>query len=60
MGEAQRIKELGITSRVNKTSSKTNDSNFINSSLNKYPYLPFIGGFIMLLVLILDLINYYN
>ena len=60
MGEAKRRKELGITSRVNKTNSKTNDSNFINSSLNKYPYLPFIVGFIMLLVLILDLINYYN
>tara|TARA_B100001029_G_C14663228_1_gene235535 strand:- start:108 stop:290 length:183 start_codon:yes stop_codon:yes gene_type:complete len=60
MGEAKRRKELGITSRVIKTNSKTNDSNFINSSLNKYPYLPFIIGFIMLLVLILDLINYYN
>ena len=60
MGEAKRRKELGISSRVIKTNSKTNDSNFINRSLNKYPYLPFIAGFIMLLVLILDLINYYS
>ena len=34
--------------------------NKLNKILNKYPYLPFIAGFVVLTILIIDLINFYK
>ena len=34
--------------------------NQLNKIINKYPYLPFILGFSLLAILIIDLVNYYK
>ena len=59
MGEAKRREELGLPPREKKKKKQTS-KNKLNKILNKYPYLPFILGFSLLTVLIIDLVNYYK
>ena len=59
MGEAKRREELGLPPREKKKGKKTS-KNQLNKILNKYPYLPFILGFSLLAILIIDLVNYYK
>ena len=59
MGEAKRRKELGIEPRLIKRTSKSKNSNLLNETLNKYPFLPFIIGALLLAILVFDLTNYY-
>ena len=59
MGEAKRREELGLPPRE-KTKKKNISKNQLNKILNKYPYLPFILGFSLLAILIIDLVNYYK
>ncbi len=59
MGEAKRREELGLQPREKKKEKKTS-INQLNKILNKYPYLPFILGFLLLAILIIDLVNYYK
>ena len=59
MGEAKRREELGLPPRENKKKNQTS-KNQLNKILNKYPYLPFILGFLLLAILIIDLVNYYK
>ena len=59
MGEAKRREELGLPPRVKKK-EKQKSKNQLNKILNKYPYLPFILGFSLLAILIIDLVNYYK
>ena len=59
MGEAKRRKELGLQPRE-KQKEKQTSKNQLNKILNKYPYLPFILGFSLLAILIIDLVNYYK
>ncbi len=61
MGEAKRREKLGLPPREIKSTKKDiKQTSKINQILNKYPFLPYILGISLLLVLILDLINYYN
>ena len=60
MGEAKRRKDLGISPRSTKKIKKSKSSNLLNESLNKYPYLPFIIGALLLAILVFDLTNYYK
>ena len=59
MGEAKRRVELGLPPREKKE-KKQKSRNQLNNILNKYPYLPFIIGFSLLAILIIDLVNYYK
>ena len=59
MGEAKRREELGLARREKKK-EKQISKNLLNKILNKYPYLPFILGFSLLAILIIDLVNYYK
>ena len=59
MGEAKRREELGLPPRE-KRKEKETSKNQLNKILNKYPYLPFILGFSLLAILIIDLVNYYK
>ena len=59
MGEAKRREELGLPPRKQKKGKKTSKKQ-LNKILNKYPYLPFILGFSLLAILIIDLVNYYK
>ena len=59
MGEAKRREELGLPPREKKKEKQTS-KNQLNKILNKYPYLPFILGFSLLAILIMDLVNYYK
>ena len=59
MGEAKRREELGIPQREKKKEKQTS-KNQLNKILNKYPYLPFILGFSLLAILIIDLVNFYK
>ena len=58
MGEAKRREELGY--HLEKRKGKQTSKNQLNKILNKYPYLPFILGFSLLAILIIDLVNYYK
>ena len=60
MGEAKRREELGIPPRVKIKNDEKLKENKLNMLLNKYPFLPFIVGFILLTILIIDLVNYYK
>ena len=61
MGEAKRREKLGLPPReIKSTNKKLKSTGKLNQILNKYPLLPYIFGISLLLVLILDLINYYN
>ena len=60
MGEAKRREELGIPPRLKISKDRKNKENKINKVLNQYPYLPFIFGFVLLFILIIDLVNFYK
>ena len=60
MGEAKRRKELGLPPREKKIKQKEKKSGFISNLSAKYPFLPFILGGVLLVVLIVDLVNYYK
>ena len=59
MGEAKRREELGLPPREKKK-VKSEYKNRVSQILNKYPYFPFILGFSLLAILIIDLVNYYK
>ena len=59
MGEAKRREELGLPPREKKK-EKQITKNKLYKIFNKYPYLPFILGFSLLAILIIDLVNYYK
>ena len=59
MGEAKRREDLGLPPRKKKF-QKSDSKNRINEILNKYPYFPYILGISLLVILIIDLINYYK
>ena len=60
MGEAKRREELGIPPRVKIKKNLKIKENKLYQVLNKYPYLPFIVGFVLLSILIIDLFNFYK
>ena len=60
MGEAKRREELGIPPRVKNNKDGKIKENKVNKVLNQYPYLPFILGFVLLAILIIDLVNFYK
>ena len=61
MGEAKRREKLGLPPREIKSNEKDiKPTSKLNQILNKYPLLPYILGISLLLILLLDLINYYN
>ena len=61
MGEAKRREKLGLPPREIKSIKKEiKSTSNLNKILNKYPYLPYIFGISLLLILIFDLINYYS
>ena len=61
MGEAKRREKLGLPPREVKSNQKEiNSGGKLNQILNKYPFLPYIFGISLLLILILDLINFYS
>ena len=60
MGEAKRREELGIPPRVKINKNPKIKENKLNKVLNQYPYLPFIVGFVLLTILIIDLVNFYK
>ena len=60
MGEAKRREELGIPPRVKINKDPKTKENKLNKVLNEYPYLPFIFGFVLLAILIIDLVNFYK
>ncbi len=60
MGEAKRRKELGLPPREKKIKNEVKKAGFISNISAKYPFLPFILGGILLIVLIVDLVNYYK
>ena len=60
MGEAKRREELGIPPRVKIKKDPKIKENKLNKVLNQYPYLPFIVGFVLLAILIIDLVNFYK
>ncbi len=61
MGEAKRRKVLGLPPREVKTNKKDEKfSGKLYALFNKYPLLPYILGISLLIILIIDLINYYK
>tara|TARA_Y100001968_G_scaffold296527_1_gene304786 strand:- start:857 stop:1039 length:183 start_codon:yes stop_codon:yes gene_type:complete len=60
MGEAKRRKELGLPPRERKTKKDDKKAGFVSSLSAKYPFLPFILGGVLLIILIVDLVNYYK
>tara|TARA_B100001996_G_C18368194_1_gene480585 strand:+ start:242 stop:421 length:180 start_codon:yes stop_codon:yes gene_type:complete len=59
MGEAKRREEMGLPPRENKIDNKESKVK-LNKILNKMPYLPIILGISLLVILIIDLVNYYK
>ena len=60
MGEAKRRKELGLPPKEIKKKRVEKTAGLISKLSAKYPFLPFILGGSLLLVLVLDLMNYYK
>ncbi len=60
MGEAKRRKNLGLPPRETKIIKDKNQQNNINNFLNRYPFLPYIFGISLLVILIIDLIKFYS
>ena len=60
MGEAKRRRDLGLPPREKKIKRKEKKAGFISNLLAKYPFLPLILGAVLLTVLVVDLVNYYN
>ena len=59
MGEAKRREKLGLPPREKKFLKEDSNSK-LNQILNKYPYFPYILGFSILIILVIDLFNYYK
>ena len=59
MGEAKRREELGLPPREKKI-AKSEPKKKLNLFLNKFPYFPYILGLSLLMILIIDLVNYYK
>ena len=61
MGEAKRREKLGLPPREIKSNKKEiKATGKLNQILNRYPFLPYIFGISLLVILIIDLINFYN
>ena len=60
MGEAKRRKNLGLPPRENNSSRNSEKVSFFNNTLNKYPYILYIVGISLFIILIIDLVNYYK
>ena len=61
MGEAKRRKKLGLPPRdIKLTKKQINSTSKLNQILNKYPFLPYIFGIVLITLLIIDLIKFYN
>ena len=61
MGEAKRRKKLGLPPRdIKLTKKQINSTSKLNQILNKYPFLPYIFGIVLITILIIDLIKFYN
>ena len=61
MGEAKRREKLGLSPReIKSTKKEIMSTGKLNQILNRYPLLPYIFGISLLLILIIDLINYYS
>ncbi len=60
MGEAKRRKNLGLPPREKNNDVDSKEVSLINRTLNKYPFFPYILGFSVFTILIIDLINYYK
>ena len=60
MGEAKRRKDLGLPPREKKINKDKMKAGFISNLSAKYPFLPFILGGVLLVVLVVDLVNYYK
>ena len=60
MGEAKRRKDLGLPPREKKIKRDEKKAGLISNLSAKYPFLPFIIGGVLLIVLIVDLLNYYK
>ena len=59
MGEAKRREKMGLPpreKRIDNSESKVK----LNKIFNKFPYLPIILGLFFLVILIIDLVNYYK
>lgn len=59
MGEAKRRQDLGLQPREKKIDNKESKIK-LNQFLTKFPYLPYLLGFSLLAILIIDLVNYYK
>ena len=59
MGEAKRREELGLPPRTKKIVKK-DSKNKLNQILTKFPYFPYILGISLLVILVIDLVNYYK
>ena len=57
-GEAKRRKELGLPSREKKIKHIEKKAGCISNLSAKYPFLPVILGGVLIVVLIVDLVNY--
>ncbi len=60
MGEAKRRKNLGLPPRERKINKDEKKADFLSNLSAKYPFLPFILGGVLLIVLIVYLVNYYK
>ena len=60
MGEAKRRKDLGLPPREKKIKKEEKKAGLISNLSAKYPLLPLILGGVLLIILIVDLVNYYN
>ena len=60
MGEAKRRKKLGLPPREKNKMVKEENIGFMSNLSAKYPFLPFIIGGVLLIVLVVDLLNYYK
>tara|TARA_B100000424_G_C22883384_1_gene470077 strand:- start:623 stop:805 length:183 start_codon:yes stop_codon:yes gene_type:complete len=60
MGEAKRREKLGLPPRINRKKENIGSQNKINLFLNKYPFFPYILGISLLIILIIDLVNFYK
>ena len=59
MGEAKRREKLGLPPREKKV-IKSDTKKTLNQIFNKYPYFPYILGLSVLIILIIDLVNFYK
>ena len=61
MGEAKRRKKLGLPPRnIKLTKKQITSTSKLNQTLNKYPFLPYIFGIVLITILVIDLIKFYS